>query len=187
MSRATAHSPTAALFATGIRSELEPGVPDGMKCDSRGNVWCTGPGGVWVYSPTGELIGKLRLPELVANLAWGGPDFRTLFLTATHSVYSVPTKVGPRNEPYMSASGGGAATGRRPGAQRASAPQRRNLTSTDLRLDPSRCAMLIQDMQNDVIMEGGAFASSGAPAHAQASSASSRTCAGSPTRRGRAA
>jgi len=41
---------------------------------------------------------------MVANLAWGGADFRTLYLTATHSVYAIPTKVGPRHEPYMSAS-----------------------------------------------------------------------------------
>src|SRR5947208_3012245 len=56
------------VFASGIRSELEPGLPDGMKCDQRGNVWVTAPGGVWVYSPAGELLGKVRLPELVANL-----------------------------------------------------------------------------------------------------------------------
>ena len=81
----------------------EPGVPDGMKCDARGNVWVTGPGGVWVYAPSGDLIGKVRVPETVANLAWGGADFHTLFMTATHSVYTVATKVGPRNEPYMNA------------------------------------------------------------------------------------
>ncbi|MDE3175102.1 MAG: isochorismatase family protein [Pseudomonadota bacterium] len=137
------------VFATGVKSEQERGVPDGMKCDAQGHVWCTGPGGVWMFSPGGELIGKLRLPEQAANLAWGGADFRTLFVTATHSVYTVPTKVGPRREPYMIAGG-------RAGA------------SNELRLDPSRCAMLIQDMQNDVIMEGGAFADSGAPAHAKA-------------------
>ena len=45
------------------------------------------------------------MPELVANLAWGGADFRTLFMTATHSVYTVATKVGPRSEPYMTAQG----------------------------------------------------------------------------------
>ena len=95
------------VFASGIVSEREPGVPDGMKCDSRGNVWVTAPGGVWVYAPSGELIGKVRVPELVANLAWGGPDFRTLFMCATHSVYSVKTKVGPRLEPYMRARSGG--------------------------------------------------------------------------------
>ena len=113
----------------------------------------------------GDLLGKLRLPEQAANLAWGGADFRTLFVTATHSVYTVPTKVGPRKEPYMIARGGARSTGEaRGGGVAAEAP---NLTSTDLRLDPSRCAMLIQDMQNDVIMEGGAFAASGAPAHAK--------------------
>ena len=89
-------------LASGVRSELEAGLPDGMKCDQRGNIWVTAPGGVWVYSPAGELLGKVRVPEMVANLAWGGPDFRTLYLTATHSVYAIPTKVGPRNEPYMS-------------------------------------------------------------------------------------
>jgi gluconolactonase len=88
-------------FATDIVSKDEPGAPDGMKCDASGNVWVTAPGGVWIYAPSGDLIGKLRSPEPVANLAWGGPDFRTLFLTATHSVYGVRTKVGPRVEPYM--------------------------------------------------------------------------------------
>jgi len=146
------------IFATGIRSELEPGVPDGMKCDHRGNVWVTAPGGVWVYAPNGDLLGKVRAPEKVANLAWGGPDFRTLFLTATHSVYSVATKVGPRNEPYMSAKAAAAA----------SSPAPAPAGGQDMRLDPKRCAMIIQDMQNDVIMEAGAFASSGAPAHARA-------------------
>ena len=93
------------IFASGIRSSLEPGVPDGMKCDARGDVWVTGPGGVWVYAASGDLIGKVRVPEKAANLAWGGEDFRTLFITATHSVYTVATKVGPRNEPYMNARG----------------------------------------------------------------------------------
>ena len=83
------------LFASEIRSSSQNGGPDGMKCDERGNVWVTGPGGVWVYDPSGELIGKLHIPEVVANLAWGGPELRTLFVTATHSVYRVTTKVGP--------------------------------------------------------------------------------------------
>ena len=147
------------IFASGIRSELEPGVPDGMKCDAQGNIWVTAPGGVWVYSPSGSLLGKVRVPELVANLAWGGDDFHTLFMTATHSLYTVKTKVGPRIEPYMRSRGGGAASS----AQRAPAIA----TDGALRLDPSRCAMIIQDLQNDVIMEGGAFAASGSPAHAK--------------------
>ena len=147
------------VFASGIRSELEPGVPDGMKCDQRGNIWVTAPAGVWVYSASGDLLGKVRLPELVANLAWGGSDFRTLYLTATHSVYAIPIKVGPRHEPYMSGRRGSAATN-------SSSPVPK-LTDGELHLDPQRCAMIIQDLQNDVIMDGGAFADSGAPAHAR--------------------
>jgi gluconolactonase len=163
------------VFASGIVSEREPGVPDGMKCDSRGNVWVTGPGGVWVYAPSGELIGKVRVPELVANLAWGGPDLRTLYMCATHSVYAVKTKVGPSLEPYMRARNGGAAASRpagfdapyvAPSPAPAPPPQQPApaLKSLD-RLDPNRCALIIQDMQNDVVMDGGAFASSGSPAH----------------------
>ncbi len=91
------------VFASGIRSDSEPGGPDGMKCDAAGNVWVTAPGGVWVYAPSGQLVGKLGVPEPVANLAWGGDGFRALFLAASRSVYAVTTKVGPRVEPFMSA------------------------------------------------------------------------------------
>src|SRR4029077_11188001 len=123
------------IFASGIRSSLEQGVPDGMKCDQRGTVWVTAPGGVWVYAPSGDLIGKVRAPELVANLAWGGPDFRTLFLTATHSVYRIETKVGPRREPYMSAARGGGATASSGAVTRPAAASPPPLAK-DLTLDP---------------------------------------------------
>ena len=165
----------ARVFASGIRSELEPGLPDGMKCDQRGNIWVTAPGGVWVYSPAGELLGKVRVPELVANLAWGGPDFRTLYLTATHSVYAIPVKAGPRHEPYMSSR---ASTGPDTASAPPAAPQ---LAGGDMQIDPRRCAMIIQDLQNDVIMDGGAFADSGAPG-ACAPAAGGRQCP--PPRRG---
>ena len=121
----TARSPNARVFARGIRSELEPGVPDGMKCDQHGNVWVTAPGGVWVYSPRGELLGKVRVPEMVANLTWGGADFRTLYLTATHSVYAIPTKVGPRHEPYMSGRRGSGGTAHAATCSRRPDPRRR--------------------------------------------------------------
>jgi gluconolactonase len=91
------------VFASGLRSDTEGGVPDGMKSDDVGNVWVTGPGGVWVYAPSGQIIGRLVVPEVVANLAWGGADFHTLFMTASQSVYSIATTVGPRREPYMNA------------------------------------------------------------------------------------
>jgi gluconolactonase len=110
------------VFASGLVSEREPGLPDGMKCDARGNVWCTGPGGVWVYAPSGELIGKVRVPEMPANLAWGGPDFQTLYICATHSVYAVKTKVGPHREPYMQARGGSVSNARPVGFDASYAP-----------------------------------------------------------------
>ena len=94
-------------FASGLKADREPGVPDGMKCDSSGNVWVTAPGGVWVFASSGDLLGKVRIPELASNLHWGGDDLRTLFVTATHSVYAVKTKVGPRLEPFMRRRGTG--------------------------------------------------------------------------------
>jgi gluconolactonase len=68
----------------------DPGVPDGLKVDVRGNVFCTGPGGVWVCGPDGALLGRIVLPELPANLGWG-EDGSVLFVTARTSVYRVPT------------------------------------------------------------------------------------------------
>ena len=68
------------IFASGIKDSLKPGVPDGMKCDAEGNIWVTAPGGLWVYSPSGQLLGRVEVPEMAANLHWGGPDWRTLFI-----------------------------------------------------------------------------------------------------------
>ena len=58
-----------------------PGVPDGVKVDTAGRVWCVGSGGIWVMAPSGEVIGMVPTPEVVRNLAFGGPDFCTLYLT----------------------------------------------------------------------------------------------------------
>jgi len=69
----------------------DPGVPDGMKVDVQGNVFCTGPGGAWVCRPDGALLGRIVLPELPANLAWG-EDGSVLFLTARTSVYRLQTR-----------------------------------------------------------------------------------------------
>lgn len=65
------------------------GRPDGMKLDREGNIYCTGPGGVWVFSPLAGLLGRIRVPEQTANLAWGDDDWRTLYLTASTSLYRV--------------------------------------------------------------------------------------------------
>ena len=91
------------LFFDGIGTGvIEEGIPDGMKCDEQGNVWVTGPGGVWVISAGGEHLGTVEVPENVGNLSWGGTDWHTLFLPSTTSLYSIHTLVGPRREPYMS-------------------------------------------------------------------------------------
>jgi gluconolactonase len=91
------------LFAENIGTGRleEGGLVDGMKCDERGNIWVTGPEGVWVFSPEGEHLGIVEIPESVGNLAWGGPDWKWLFVPASTSLYRVETKVGPRREPYM--------------------------------------------------------------------------------------
>jgi gluconolactonase len=69
------------------------GVPDGMKVDAAGRVFCTGTGGVWVFEPDGSRIGIIETPEVCANIAFGGSDLRTLLLTASTSVYTLRTKV----------------------------------------------------------------------------------------------
>lgn len=76
------------------------GDPDGMKCDAAGNVWCTGPGGVWILTPAGELLGVIETPEIVANLAWGGPDLRTLFLCTSTTIHALRTRVPSAPLPY---------------------------------------------------------------------------------------
>jgi gluconolactonase len=66
---------------------------DGIKLDQLGNLWVCGPGGVWVLSPSGEHLGTLHLPENPHNLAWGDPDGRGLYITASTSVYRIRTTV----------------------------------------------------------------------------------------------
>ncbi len=81
---------------------------DGLKVDERGDVYVSGPGGVWVISPAGRHLGTLRLPELPANFAWGDPDARALYFTARNGLYKV----------RLSVSGAGASgTAARPAAR----------------------------------------------------------------------
>jgi gluconolactonase len=89
------------LFFEGIgRGVIEEGIPDGMKCDERGNIWVTGPGGVWVISPQAEHLGVVQVPENVGNLAWGGSDWKTLYMPSSTSLYRVRTKVASAHLPY---------------------------------------------------------------------------------------
>lgn len=68
------------------------GVPDGMRVDRKGNLFVVGPKGIWVWDAQGHHLGTVELPEQPANLAWGGKDYSTLYITATTSVYTLPTK-----------------------------------------------------------------------------------------------
>jgi len=68
------------------------GVPDGMKVDRNGNLYVTGPKGIWVWNPQGHHLGTIAMPEQPANLAWGDADYGTLYITATTSVYRLKTK-----------------------------------------------------------------------------------------------
>jgi gluconolactonase len=81
------------------------GVPDGMKVDEAGRVFCTGTGGVWVFEPDGSRIGIFETPEVCANIAFGGPDMRTLLLTASTSVYTVRVKVPGLPHPWYKVRG----------------------------------------------------------------------------------
>ena len=73
-------------------SSAEPGVPDGMKVDIEGRLYCTGSGGIWVFDPAGNKLGEIRGPEVPRNMAFGGPDFRTVFTTPGASLYSFRVK-----------------------------------------------------------------------------------------------
>jgi gluconolactonase len=63
------------------------GVPDGIKVDKNGNLFVTGPNGIWVWDAKGNHLGTIVMPEQPANLNWGDKDYRTLYITATSSVY----------------------------------------------------------------------------------------------------
>lgn len=71
----------------------EGGGPDGMKLDRQGNLYVAGPGGLWIVTPSGEHLGTIALPQLPANLCFGGPDYRTLYVTARTGLYSLAVKV----------------------------------------------------------------------------------------------
>jgi gluconolactonase len=75
-----------------VSAEPEAGLPDGMKIDSLGNIWATGPGGVWVFTPAGKHLGTIKLPEQPANCAWG-EDGTALFITAETGLYRLRVTV----------------------------------------------------------------------------------------------
>lgn len=74
-----------------MRGDDRPGAPDGMKVDVEGNVYCTGPGGIWVINPDGEHIGTIRTRAV--NMAWGGADWTTLFFTGPTTLNRIQLKI----------------------------------------------------------------------------------------------
>lgn len=84
-------TPEGMLENGNLFAELKPpsklGSADGMKADIEGNIYSTGAGGVWVFTPDGELLGIIETPEAPANIAWGDRDRQTLYITAKTSIY----------------------------------------------------------------------------------------------------
>jgi len=79
-------------------SDTAAGSPDGIRVDQKGNLYGSGPGGVWIISPEGKHLGTIKIPERVSNVAWGDKDAKTLYITASTSLYRIKLKIpGVRN------------------------------------------------------------------------------------------
>src|SRR6266516_6260656 len=90
------------VFAENIGDgDLAKGVVDGMKIDERGDVYVTGPEGIWVFSPEGEHLGTIQVPEPTGNLNWGDDDWKSLSIPSSTSLYRVRMKVGGNRLGYM--------------------------------------------------------------------------------------
>jgi gluconolactonase len=70
-------------------ADKRPGAPDGMKVDQEGNIYSAGPGGVWIFSAEGKPLATIVMPERVSNVAWAGAERKTLYITASSSIYRV--------------------------------------------------------------------------------------------------
>jgi gluconolactonase len=77
------------LSKSRIFAEIDPGVPDGFRVDTEGNVWTSAQDGVICLGPEGTRLGRIKLPEMVSNLTFGGEKRNRLFITATSSLYAV--------------------------------------------------------------------------------------------------
>jgi gluconolactonase len=79
-------------------TDKTPGGPDGIRVDRKGNIYGAGPGGVWIISPGGKHLGTIKVPEVVSNVAWGDQDGKTLYITASTSLYRIKLSMaGVRN------------------------------------------------------------------------------------------
>jgi gluconolactonase len=70
-----------------------PGGPDGVRVDSKGNIWSSGPRGVWIISPQGKHLGTILVPERFASFGLGNPDYKTLYIGGRTTIYKIPVKV----------------------------------------------------------------------------------------------
>ena len=87
------------LFAD-VTTEKDAGVPDGMKVDSKGNLWASGPGGIWVFSPAGKHLGTIRMEQIPANCNWGD-DWKSLYITAGTGLYRIKLAVAGEKQLYQ--------------------------------------------------------------------------------------
>lgn len=76
-----------------LNNEKKEGITDGMKADSLGNLWTSGPGGIWVISPAGKPLGVISTPEEVTNLVFGDANRKTLYISAKTSIYKIRVRV----------------------------------------------------------------------------------------------
>ena len=72
------------------------GACDGMKVDSAGNLYCTGPGGIFVYAPDATCLGRINVPEVAANFTWGDDDLQAVYITASTSLYRTRVQIAGR-------------------------------------------------------------------------------------------
>lgn len=82
-----------------VFADIEPYVPDGFRADVDGNVWVACGDGVQVFSPGGDLLGKIHTPEVAANLSFGNRDRQTLFIGATSSIWSIELNIAGATQP----------------------------------------------------------------------------------------
>ncbi len=87
------------VFAN-VTAEKEDGVPDGMKVDEKGNLYASGPGGIWVFSPAGKHLGTIKTPETPANCNWGD-DWKSLYITARTGLYRIKLAVAGEKQLYQ--------------------------------------------------------------------------------------
>ena len=79
------------FYDAGAEAKIDKGSPDGLKVDSKGNIFASGPGGIWIFNPAGKVLGKIKLPNPTANCALT-PDDKTLFITSDMNLLRVKLK-----------------------------------------------------------------------------------------------